>query len=123
MTPGRFDNVHPVGNLRVPDGRHDVAVVSDRGRDPLRSYRIDPARPTAPLVDVTDEAAAPLVCSSGQDAVGDQCTAYGPAAHTDRHRGRAFAVTSRRHETGLARATRGPVRASQAATSAPPWKG
>ncbi|MCX5015444.1 phytase [Streptomyces sp. NBC_00555] len=98
--PGRFNNVDLITGLRFPDGRHDVAVVSDRGRDQLRFYRIDPGRPGGPLVDVTDEAAAPLVFSSGQDEVDDQRTAYGLAAYTDR--GRSFAVTSRRHDTKLA---------------------
>lgn len=100
--PGRFNNVDLITGLRFPDGRRDVAVVSDRGRDQLRVYRIDPERPTAPLVDVTDEAAAPPVFSAGQDEVNDQRTAYGLAAYTDRRSGRSFAVTSRRHATDLA---------------------
>lgn len=100
--PGRFNNVDLITGLRFPDGRHDVAVVSDRGRDQLRVYRIDPKRPAAPLVDVTDEAAAPRVFSTGQDEVNDQRTAYGLAAYTDRRDGRAYAVTSRRHATDLA---------------------
>lgn len=100
--PGRFNNVDLITGLRFPDGRHDVAVVSDRGRDQLRVYRIDPKRPTAPLVDVTDEAAAPQIFSAGQDEVNDQRTAYGLAAYTDRRNGRSYAVTSRRHATDLA---------------------
>lgn len=100
--PGRFNNVDLITGMRFPDGRFDVAVVSDRGRDQLRVYRIDPTRRAAPLVDVTDEAAAPLVFSSGQDEVNDQRTVYGLAAYTDRRSGRAFAVTSQRNATGLA---------------------
>ncbi|MFJ3965594.1 phytase [Streptomyces sp. NPDC090036] len=100
--PGRFNNVDLISGLRFPDGRHDVAVVSDRGRDQLRVYRIDPKRPTAPLVDVTDETAAPHVFSAGQDEVNEQRTAYGLAAYTDRRSGRSYAVTSRRHATALA---------------------
>ncbi|MEY2225816.1 phytase [Streptomyces sp. BF23-19] len=100
--PGRFNNVDLISGLRFPDGRHDVAVVSDRGRDQLRVYRIDPKRPTAPLVDVTDETAAPQVFSTGQDEVNDQRTAYGLAAYTDRRSGRSYAVTSQRHATDLA---------------------
>lgn len=106
--PGRFNNVDLIAGLRFPDGRHDVAVVSDRGRDQLRFYRIDPHRPSAPLVDVTDEAAAPLVFSAGQEEVADQRTAYGLAAYTDRRRGRSFAVTSRRHDTKIALAELAP---------------
>ncbi|MEU4733354.1 phytase, partial [Streptomyces sp. NPDC023588] len=100
--PGRFNNVDLITSLRFPDGRHDVAVVSDRGRDQLRVYRIDPERRAAPLADVTDEAAAPPVFSAGQDEVNDQRTAYGLAAYTDRLSGRSFALTSRRHATSLA---------------------
>ncbi|MGW0392021.1 phytase [Streptomyces sp. NPDC003042] len=101
--PGRFNNVDLVTGLRFPDGRrHDVAVVSDRGRDQLRVYRIDPSRPSAPLVDVTDESAAPLVFSADQAEVNDQRTAYGLAAWTDADTGRSYAVTSRRHTTTLA---------------------
>ncbi|MFE9929276.1 phytase [Streptomyces sp. NPDC005533] len=100
---GRFNNVDLITGLRFPGGaRHDVAVVSDRGRDQLRVYRIDPRRPSAPLVDVTDESAAPQVFSAGQDEVNDQRTVYGLAAYTDRRSGRSFAVTSRRHATALA---------------------
>ncbi|MFE6840396.1 phytase, partial [Streptomyces sp. NPDC057705] len=98
-----FNNVDLITGLRFPGGaRHDVAVVSDRGRDQLRVYRIDPRRPSAPLVDVTDESAAPQVFSAGQDEVNDQRTVYGLAAYTDRRSGRSFAVTSRRHATALA---------------------
>ncbi len=100
--PGRFNNVDLITGLRFPDGRHDVAVVSDRGRDQLRIYRIDPKRPAAPLVDVTDETAAPLIFSTGQDQVNEQRTAYGLAAYTDRRSGRSYAVTTRRHATALA---------------------
>ncbi|XKJ34220.1 phytase [Streptomyces sp. 147326] len=101
--PGRFNNVDLITGLRFPGGaRHDVAVVSDRGRDQLRVYRIDPRRPSAPLVDVTDESAAPQVFSADQDEVNDQRTVYGLAAYTDRRSGRSFAVTSRRHATALA---------------------
>lgn len=100
--PGRFNNVDLITGLRFPDGRHDVAVVSDRGRDQLRVYRIDPGRPAGPLVDVTDETAAPYVFSSGRDEVDEQRTAYGLAAYTDRRTGRSFAVASRRGATALA---------------------
>ncbi|AQT76024.1 phytase [Streptomyces sp. fd1-xmd] len=99
---GRFNNVDLISGLRFPDGRHDVAVVSDRGRDQLRVYRIDAGGTGAPLVDVTDEAAAPLVFSADPDEVADQRTAYGLAAYTDRRSGRSFAVASRRHATALA---------------------
>ncbi|MFF2040647.1 phytase [Kitasatospora sp. NPDC058170] len=101
--PGRFNNVDLVTGLRFPDGsRHDVAVVSDRGGDRIRIYRIDGSNTTGPLTDVTDEARAPLVFSADQDEVGDQRTAYGLATWTDHDNGRSYAVTSRRHGTELA---------------------
>ncbi len=54
-TFGRFNNVDIAYN--VPLGsrarRADVAVVSDRGCDRLRFYRIDPSDPNGPLVDIT----------------------------------------------------------------------
>ena len=40
---GRFNNVDLVSGFRLGTGRVDLAVVTDRGRDQLRFYRIDPA--------------------------------------------------------------------------------
>ncbi|MFJ8769232.1 phytase [Streptomyces clavifer] len=99
--PGRFNNVDLVTGLRMPAGRTDVAVVSDRGNDRLRVYRIDPSRPGRPLKDVTDPAAAP-VFSKDQAEINDQRTAYGLAAWQDRRTGRSYALVSRRNTTDLA---------------------
>ncbi|GHA86561.1 MULTISPECIES: phytase [Streptomyces] len=99
--PGRFNNVDLVTGLRTPAGRTDVAVVSDRGNDRLRVYRIDPSRPGRPLKDVTDPAAAP-VFSKDQAEINDQRTAYGLAAWQDRRTGRSYALVSRRNTTDLA---------------------
>ncbi|WSY36553.1 phytase [Streptomyces sp. NBC_00887] len=99
--PGRFNNVDLVTGLRTPAGRADVAVVSDRGNDRLRIYRIDPSRPGKPLTDITDPAAAP-VFSADQAEINDQRTAYGLAAWQDRRTGRSYAVVSRRNATELA---------------------
>ncbi|MGW4227731.1 phytase [Streptomyces sp. NPDC004980] len=99
--PGRFNNVDLVTGLRTPTGRADVAVVSDRGNDRLRIYRIDPSRPGQPLKDVTDPAAAP-VFSADQAEINDQRTAYGLAAWQDRGTGRSYALVSRRNTTDLA---------------------
>ncbi|MCP3820662.1 phytase [Streptomyces sp. A3M-1-3] len=99
--PGRFNNVDLVTGLRLPSGRADVAVVSDRGHDRLRIYRIDPARPGGPLRDITDPAVAP-VFSADQAEVNEQRTAYGLAAWTDRATGRSYALVSRRNETRVA---------------------
>ncbi|MFE6037423.1 phytase [Streptomyces sp. NPDC056452] len=99
--PGRFNNVDLVTGLRTPAGRADVAVVSDRGNDRLRIYRIDPSRPGKPLTDITDPAAAP-VFSADQAEINDQRTTYGLAAWQDRGTGRSYAVVSRRNATELA---------------------
>lgn len=99
--PGRFNNVDLVTGLRTPAGRADVAVVSDRGNDRLRIYRIDASRPGKPLTDITDPAAAP-VFSADQAEINDQRTTYGLAAWHDRGTGRSYAVVSRRNATELA---------------------
>ncbi len=99
--PGRFNNVDLVTGLRTPSGRADVAVVSDRGNDRLRIYRVDPSQPGGPLKDVTDPGAAP-VFSSGQAEINEQRTAYGLATWQDRSTGRSYALVSRRNTTDLA---------------------
>lgn len=98
--PGRFNNVDLVSGLRTPAGRADFAVVSDRGNDRLRVYRVDPSQPGGPLKDVTDPAAAP-VFSSDQAEIDEQRTAYGLATWQDRSTGRAYALVSRRNTTDL----------------------
>lgn len=99
--PGRFNNVDLVTGLRTPAGRTDVAVVSDRGNDRLRIYRVDPSRPGGPLKDVTDPGAAP-VFSADQAEINEQRTAYGLATWQDRSSGRSYALVSRRNTTDLA---------------------
>ncbi|MEU4524977.1 phytase [Amycolatopsis sp. NPDC024027] len=92
---GRFNNVDVVG---------DLAVVSDRGRDRVRVYRIDPAGSAAGahvLRDVTDPAAAP-VFSASESEVDEQRTAYGLAAGRDPHTGVRWVAVTRRHETRVA---------------------
>jgi 3-phytase len=99
--PGRFNNVDLVSGLRTSTGRTDVAVVSDRGNDRLRIYRITPSHPGGPLTDITDPAAAP-VFSTGQAEINDQRTAYGLATWKDATTGRSYALVSRRERTRLA---------------------
>ncbi|MEV0219584.1 phytase [Streptomyces sp. NPDC050704] len=99
--PGRFNNVDLVSGLATPSGRADVAVVSDRGNDRLRIYRIDPSRPGGPLTDITDPAAAP-VFSADQAEINDQRTAYGLATWRDKASGRTYALVSQRERTRLA---------------------
>ena len=56
-TFGRFNNVDIAYGVALEKGkraRHvDVAVVSDRGCDRVRLYRIDPSDPDGPLIDIT----------------------------------------------------------------------
>jgi 3-phytase len=56
-TFGRFNNVDIAYDVRLGThpraARADVAVVSDRGCDRVRFYRIDPSNPNGPLIDVT----------------------------------------------------------------------
>lgn len=99
--PGRYNNVDLVSGLRTSTGRADVAVVSDRGGDRLRIYRIDPSKPGGPLTDITDPAATP-VFSADQAEINDQRTAYGLATWTDKAGGRTYALVSRRERTRLA---------------------
>jgi 3-phytase len=75
--PGRFNNVDLIPGVRVGHKVVDLAVVTDRGRDKLRFYAIDPKRPE-PLVDVTAPD-APFVFSADQDEVNTELTAYGLA--------------------------------------------
>ncbi|MET9622874.1 phytase [Streptomyces sp. NPDC006464] len=99
--PGRFNNVDLVHGLGLKGHKADLAVVSDRGNDRLRIYRIDRDRPGGPLGDVTDPAAGP-VFSAGQGEINDQATAYGLATWTDPRTGRAYALVSRRNRTRIA---------------------
>ncbi len=101
-TPGRFNNVDVLTGLRFPDGRRsDVAVVTDRGRDRIRFYRIDGSRRDAPLTDVTD-AAVPRAFAATEADVDEQYTAYGTAVWQDRATGRAYVLASRRHTAEVA---------------------
>ncbi|MEU1938105.1 phytase [Streptomyces coeruleorubidus] len=99
--PGRYNNVDLVTGLRTSTGRADVAVVSDRGNDRLRIYRIDPSKPGGPLTDITAPATAP-VFSTDQAEINEQRTAYGLATWRDKSTGRTYALVSRRERTRLA---------------------
>ncbi|MEU0585502.1 phytase [Streptomyces sp. NPDC006132] len=98
--PGRFNNVDLVSGFPLPTGRADVAVVTDRGRDHLRIYRITPGA-ARPLTDITDPN-APLVFSKTLGEVNDQTTPYGLATWQDKSTGRSYAVVSQRSRTRLA---------------------
>ena len=101
---GRFNNVDILQNVRIGDRTLDIAVVSDRGRDRLRIYSIDPRGTPAgsrALTEVTTSAPA-LVFSADEAAVEDQRTAYGLALRADPTGGAPWVVVSQRHETQLA---------------------
>ncbi|MBA3490382.1 MAG: phytase, partial [Longispora sp.] len=100
--PGRFNNVDLVYGFRLGHRTVDLALVSDRGRDRVRAYAIDPvalAQGRPPLTDVTAPD-APRVFSATEADVDEARTAYGLAAYS--HKGGAYVVVSRRHETRLA---------------------
>ncbi|WP_246614932.1 phytase [Paractinoplanes bogorensis] len=86
---GRFNNVDLVTGFGRQ--RRDYAVVTDRGLDQLRIYRIEAS---GKLTDVT-AADAPLLFSKDAGEVETQATGYGLATY-----GR-YAVVSRRHTTRL----------------------
>ncbi|MFD0369620.1 phytase [Streptomyces sp. NPDC127114] len=99
--PGRFNNVDIVYGFELGGRKTDLALVSDRGRDRVRAYAIDPravAEGRPPLRDVTDPAAPP-VFAADEAEVDDQRTSYGLAAFSDDDE--AYVVVSRREETRL----------------------
>ncbi|OWA00226.1 hydrolase [Streptomyces sp. CS113] len=99
--PGRFNNVDLVHGASLGPGATDLAVVSDRGSDKLRIYRVDGARSDAPLTDVTD-ASAPWIFSDSQEEVNGESTAYGLATYTDSATGRSYALVSQNATTRVA---------------------
>nr|BFD96387.1 phytase [Kitasatospora sp. Xyl93] len=99
--PGRFNNVDLVQGLGLGGAPADLAVVSDRGNDRLRIYRIDRDKPGGPLTDVTDPGVRP-VFSADQAEINKQKTAYGLATWTDRSTGRSYALVSQRNRTRIA---------------------
>jgi 3-phytase len=99
----RFNNVDVVTGVSVGGVVRDLAVVSDRGRDRIRVYAIDPrgaAAGAAVLTDVTAPDTAP-VFSASEAEVDEQRTAYGLAAGrtTD---GGGVVLTTRRNTTEYA---------------------
>lgn len=95
--PGRFNNVDIVRGFSLGGRTVDLAVVSDRGRDQIRSYAIN-AR-TGRLSDVT-AAHVPFAFSADQAQVNDQETVYGLTTYVDPD-GTAYAVGTRRHTSDL----------------------
>lgn len=96
--PSRFNNVDIVQGARIGGRRLDVAVVSDRGMDQLRTYAINGHAKT-PLTDIT-AADAPWAFSTSQDEVNEQFTAYGLAAFRDDD-GHVLVAASQRHQSDI----------------------
>lgn len=99
--PGRFNNVDVVYGFDLGGEKTDLALVSDRGRDRIRAFAIDPAAVAAgkpPLRDVTAPDVAP-VFAADEAAVDEQRTSYGLAAYSDDDD--AYVVVSQREETRL----------------------
>nr|WP_236242737.1 phytase [Streptomyces sp. CC228A] len=99
--PGRFNNVDVVYGFELDGVRTDLALVSDRGRDRIRAYAIDPravAEGRPPLRDVTAPGAAPVFAADEAEVDG-QRTSYGLTAFSDDDD--AYVVVSQREETRL----------------------
>jgi len=88
---GRFNNVDLIAGFPIGGRRTDLAVVTDRGLDQLRIYRIEAS---GHLTDITADD-VPLLFSRDAEEVAAQATGYGLATY-----GR-YAVVSRRHTTRL----------------------
>ncbi|MCQ8188757.1 phytase [Streptomyces rugosispiralis] len=91
--PGAGDKPGRINNVDVIEGT-DLAVATDRGRDKLVVYSVDPGRGTGPVKDVTAQDSAPYIFSADQDEVNKQATAYGLASWKDRKTGRIHAVVT-----------------------------
>lgn len=99
--PGRFNNVDVISDFELGGDEVDIAVTTDRGRDQLRIFTIDPQKAAAgkdPLTDVTDPA-APFVFAKNQTEVNEQATAYGLSLWQDDDD--TFALVSREETTTL----------------------
>ncbi|MFF7815639.1 phytase [Streptomyces sp. NPDC007945] len=99
--PGRFNNVDLVYGFELDGRPTDLAVVSDRGRDRIRAYAIDPAALAAgraPLRDVTAADVTPVFAASEAE-VDEQTTSYGLSAYRDGDD--AYVVVSQRERSRL----------------------
>lgn len=108
---GRYNNVDVAYGLKRPDGSvMDVAVASDRGRDRLMVWAIDPANPAAPLTDITDPGQmqvfptrlSPDGAGEVANPVADQASAYGLTLWQDKATGDVRAVVAQRNAARLA---------------------
>ncbi len=101
---GRFNNVDVVYGARIGGIRRDLAIVSDRGSDKIRTYAINPLAASlrrAPLTDIS-ASSLPFVFNTTQEEVDEQATAYGLTAWVDERTGTPYVVTSRRSRSRVA---------------------
>ncbi|MFA9272104.1 MAG: phytase, partial [Baekduiaceae bacterium] len=101
---GRFNNVDVVYGARIGRVTRDLAIVSDRGSDKIRTYAINPLAASlrrAPLTDIRAPS-LPFVFNTTQEEVDEQATAYGLTAWVDQRTGTPYVVTSRRSRSRVA---------------------
>ena len=94
---GRLNNVDLVYGFDLGGRTVDLAIVSDRGMDLIRSFAID--ADSGELTEVTADG-VPFVFSSDQAGVNEQATVYGVSTWTTPEG--TFVFTSQRHETWVA---------------------
>ena len=104
----RINNVDLVYGFALSDGTSaDLVVASDRGRDFIRIWKIDPETPAAPLTEITAPDAARAFparlardgVTTEENPVDDQETVYGLAAWTDAASGVTWVAGTQRHQT------------------------
>ncbi|MDQ1295828.1 MAG: 3-phytase [Actinomycetota bacterium] len=99
--PGRFNNVDVIYGFELGGQKTDLALVSDRGRDRIRAFAINPHAVVArksPLREVTAPDVAPVFAQSERQ-VDEQRTSYGLTAFTEDDD--AYVVVSQREESQL----------------------
>ena len=98
-----FNNLDVIQGAAAAGFPGDLVVVSDRGRDRLRIYVVDPRGAATPggkvLTDITDPA-APRLFSKSEAEVEDQLNAYGLALHMTAAGG-VQAIVTRRNTTDV----------------------
>lgn len=104
----RFNNVDVQYGFNLNGERVDLVVASDRLQDGLRIWKVDAARSTAPLVDVTDPAIgrtfptrpdpADRAAAAVPNPDDGEHTAYGLALWRDRVNDRLYAIVGQNNE-------------------------
>lgn len=95
ITPAgvRYNNVDVAYNVPLGNERIDIAVASDRFKDNLAIYRINPA--TGQLSEIGDQA-NPLIFTPAGQQPNQETTAYGLALYRSPTSGKTFAFVSQR---------------------------